>query len=130
MWLKTVVSSLVVVLCVSACVAPDPDPRGAARARIGQVFDPLNVHPGDTIAGLVVTRIDVQRAVVDSTPVGSIAFRGELPLTGRRLPHFEPDAALGASVDTTVSFSIRIADLVIHRGLSDQVNSARFIPSR
>lgn len=141
----------------------DPDPAGAARARIGVVFDPSRVHPGDSVAGLVVERAVVTRAI-DSSFVGDIAFRGEVELSGRTIPHFEADAsnsvcfeadsvsaarlprwagdrrrpwfcfsnttaarrALGpASAERPARIVIR--DFVIHRGLSDQVNSARFV---
>lgn len=142
----------------------DPDPAGAARARIGVVFDPSRVRAGDSIAGLVVERVTVSRAVVDSSFVGDIAFRGEIELSGRKIPHFEAevsgarcfeaDSASAARLPrwegdrrrTWFCFSnvasatralgpssagpparIVIADFTIHRGLSDQVNSARFV---
>ena len=70
----------------------DPDSAGAARMRLGVVFDPLRIRVGDTVAGLAVTRVDVARAAVDSTAVGSVAFRGALQLDGRTIPHFDPDA--------------------------------------
>ena len=149
-----------------SAAAPDPDPAGAARARIGVIFDPLAVHPGDTVAGLVVTRAEVQRAAADSTAVGTVAFEGELSIAGRLIPHFDPDAAasavcleadsgsaarmprwagdrrrawfcftnpararatLGETTDSAEVLRIRVADFTIHRGLSDQVNSARFV---
>jgi hypothetical protein len=70
----------------------DPDTAGAARARIGVLFDPLRVRVGDTVAGLAVTRVEVTRAALDSSPIGSIAFAGPLPLGGRTIRHFDPDA--------------------------------------
>jgi hypothetical protein len=142
----------------------DPDPAGAARARIGVIFDPSSVRAGDSVASLVVERVNVSRAVVDSSFVGDIAFRGEIELSGRKIPHFEPDVsgaacfeadsasaaklprwagdrrrawfcfvnvqqatrALGPS-STGPPARVVIADFTIHRGLSDQVNSARFV---
>jgi hypothetical protein len=146
---------------------PDPDPAGAARARIGVIFDPSRVRAGDSIAGLVVERVNVSRAVADSSFVGDIAFRGEIELSGRTFPHFEADASDAACFEADSAsaatlprwagdrrrawfcFSnaaeasralgpsraerparIVIADFVIHRGLSDQVNSARFVRLR
>jgi hypothetical protein len=150
----------------AAAALPDPDPAGAARARIGVVFEPLAVRPGDTVAGLVVTRTEVQRAAADATPVGTVAFGGELAVAGRLIAHADPDAAaraacfeadsgsaarlprwagdrrrawfcftnpararaaLGVPVENAPPVRIRIADLTIQRGLSDEVNSARFV---
>jgi hypothetical protein len=158
-------------LGVAACrtseqdqVEADPDPAGAARAQIGVIFDPSRVRVGDAIAGLVVDRVTVSRAAVDSSFVGDIAFRGEIELSGRKIPHFEADVsgaacfeadstsaaklprwagdrrrawfcfsnvasatrALGPS-STGPPVRVVIADFIIHRGLSDQVNSARFV---
>jgi len=142
----------------------DPDPAGAARSRIGVIFDPSSVRVGDTIAGVVVERVSVTRAVVDSSYVGDITFRGKIELSGRKIPHFEADVsgaacfeadsvsaarmprwagdrrrtwfcfsnlasanrALGPS-STGPPVRIVIDDFTIHRGLSDQVNSARFV---
>lgn len=142
----------------------DPDPAGAARSRIGVIFDPGRVRTGDTIAGVVVARVSVSRAVVDSSYVGDITFRGEIELSGRTLPHFEADASDAACFEADSASGARlprwagdrrrawfcfsnateanralgpvreerparvvIADFTIHRGLSDQVNSARFV---
>jgi hypothetical protein len=142
----------------------DPDPAGAARARIGVVFDPSRVRAGDSVAGLVVERVTVSRAVVDSSYVGDITFRGEIELSGRTFPHFEADASDAACFEADSTSAARlprwagdrrrswfcfsnataanralgpsrqerparvvIADFTIHRGLSDQVNSARFV---
>lgn len=168
-WLPLV---LVVASGVAACgtreKAPeaeaDPDPAGAARSRIGVLFDPSRVRVGDTIAGVVVERVSVTRAVVDSSYVGDITFRGEIALSGRTFPHFEADASDAACFEADSTSAARlprwegdrrrawfcfsnataanralgpsreerparvvIADFTIHRGLSDQVNSARFV---
>ena len=173
MWRAIEVASLGLMMSLAACgsaehdtardSAADPDPEGAARSRIGVVFDPLVLRAGDTVAGLVVTRADVQRAAIDSTPVGVVAFRGELQVTGRLVRHFDADAAARAvcfeadsgsaarlprwagdrrrswfcftnpgdarkalpAADSGV-VSIAVDDFVINRGLSDQVNAARF----
>jgi len=142
----------------------EPDPAGVARARIGVVFDPSRVRAGISIAGLLVERVNVSRAVVDSSFVGDIAFRGEIELSGRTIPHFEADASDAACFEADSASAARlprwagdrrrawfcfsnareanralgpsraqrparivIADFTIHRGLSDQVNSARFV---
>lgn len=149
-----------------SAAVPDPDPAGAARARVGAIFDPLAVRLGDTVAGLVVAKAEVQRAAADSTPIGTVAFKGELAISGQLIPHFDADAApsafcfeadstsaatlprwagdrrrawfcftnpavarsaLGAEEDSTRMLRIRVADFTIHRGHSDQVNSARFV---
>jgi hypothetical protein len=131
---------------------------------MGVVFDPSRVRPGDTIAGLVVEKISATPTVVDSTLVGSIAFRGEIALTGATIRHPEADAtnevcfeADSASTERLPRWSgdrrrawfcfsnapealrelgrpqperraqILISNFVIHRGLTDAVNAARFI---
>ena len=143
--------------------ATDPDSAGAERARLGVIFDPIAVRPGDRVGGLEVAATDV-RIALDSTPVGTIAFRGELSLRGRRIPHFDADlasrsvcfeadsvsamqlprwqgdrrrpwfcfenpskaeAGLRSASDNVVR--VVIDEFTIHRGLSDQVNSARFV---
>ena len=143
---------------------PEPDPEGAARARLGVVFDPSSVKPGDSIAGLVLERINSTRTVLDSTYVGTAGFRGEVELTGSTIRHpeadavnevcFEPDSASAAKLPrwdadrrrawfcfTNAAAAARalgpprterrarivIADFVIHRNLTDAVNSARFV---
>jgi len=161
---------LVVASGVAACgtrekaAEAEPDPAGAARSRIGVIFDPSRVRTGDTIAGVVVDRVSVTRAVVDSSYVGDITFRGEIELSGRTFPHFDADASDAACFEADSASAARlprwagdrrrawfcfsnateanralgpsreerparvvIADFTIHRGLSDQVNSARFV---
>jgi hypothetical protein len=168
--MKPALACLTLVLSISVGVAAcdarrsDSDPDGAARARTGIVFDPSRVRPGDSIAGLVVERVSVSRAMADSTLVGDIAFRGEIELTGRTFIHPDADAADAACFEADsvgaamlprwaedrrrawFCFSngveairalgpsreqrrarVVIAEFVIHRGLSDQVNSARFV---
>ena len=147
----------------SSAPPTDPDSAGAARARIGVVFDPSRVRPGDSIAGLVVERLSVARAL-DSSFVGGITFKGQFQLAGRTLPHFEADASDAACFEADSASAARlprwagdrrrawfcfsnetaanrslgpswherrahvvIADFVINRGLTDQVNSARFV---
>jgi hypothetical protein len=147
----------------SSALPADPDSAGAARARIGVVFDPSRVRPGDTIAGLVVRHIAAARAI-DSSLVGSITFNGQLELAGRTVPHPEADASDAACFEADSASAARlprwagdrrrawfcfsnateanrslgpswqerrahvvIADFVINRGLTDQVNSARFV---
>lgn len=145
-------------------VPTDPDTAGARRARMGVLFDPGSVKAGDTIAGLVVEKIGANPNVMDSTLVGSAAFRGEIELTGATLRHPEADAANevcfeadSASVERLPRWAedrrrawfcftnaiaarralgpaqeerqarIVISSFVINRGLTDQINSARFV---
>ena len=141
----------------------DPDSAGAARERLGVIFDPLAVKPGDLVGGLEVATADA-RLALDSTPVGAIAFRGEVVLRGRRIAHFDADleertvcfeadstsamrlprwrgdrrrpwfcfdnpveAESGLGSTSREIVSVVIDEFTIHRGLSDQVNSARFV---
>lgn len=141
----------------------DADPAGAARSRIGIVFDARAVKPGDTVGTLVVERTDV-RLAFDSTPVGTIAFRGVLALSGHLMRHFdsesgnslcfEADSASAARMprwagdrrrawfcvtnpaearrsltgtDTTDVRNFRVDQFTINRGMSDEVNSARYL---
>ncbi len=87
--------------------AADPDPEGAALARIGIVFDPSRVRRGDSIAGLVVERIAVARAI-DSSFVGGITFKGELQMAGRTFPHPEADATDAACFDADSASAVRM----------------------
>ena len=71
---------------------PEPDTVGLRRAQLGVVFDPSRVRPGDTIAGLVVERIVANHTPMDSTLVGTAAFRGTIELAGATMRHPEADA--------------------------------------
>jgi hypothetical protein len=144
-------------------VATETDTAGAARAKIGVIFDPGRVRPGDRVGDLAVDRVAIDRAI-DSSFVGTIGFKGELELSGSTIRHPEADASDAACFEAN-SFSaarlprwagdrrrawfcftnakaarralgapppernarIVLADFVINRGLSDQVNSARFV---
>jgi hypothetical protein len=70
----------------------DLDTAGLRRARLGVVFDPGRVKPGDTIAGLVVERVAAHYTPIDSTLVGTAGFRGEMELGGATIRHPEADA--------------------------------------
>jgi hypothetical protein len=72
--------------------AVDPDSAGAARARLGVVFEPARAVEGDSVAGLRVQRLLVERVTADSIAVGTIVFRGQMELTGTLIRHPEPDA--------------------------------------
>ena len=143
--------------------AMDPDSAGASRERLGVIFDPLATRLGDRVGGLEVATTDA-RLAMDSTPVGAVAFRGELALRGRRISHFDADLASRSvcfEADSTSAMRLPrwrgdrrrpwfcfenpseaesglssvsgeivmvvIDEFTIHRGLSDQVNSARFV---
>jgi len=85
-------------------VAPtETDPAGAARAKIGVIFDPGRVRPGDVVGRLAVDRVAVGRAV-DSSLVGSIGFKGEIELSGRTIRHPDADASDAACFEAN-SFS-------------------------
>ena len=76
----------------SSVYQPDPDTAGDRLARLGVVFDPSRVRTGDTIAGLVVERIVATHTPMDSTLVGTAAFRGRIEIAGATMRHPEADA--------------------------------------
>jgi hypothetical protein len=76
----------------SSVYQPDPDTAGDRLARLGVVFDPGRVRVGDTIAGLVLERISAHHTPMDSTLVGTAAFRGNIKLAGATMRHPEADA--------------------------------------
>ena len=77
----------------SSVYKPDPDSTGDRLARLGVIFDPGRVRPGDSIGGLVVERIAANHTPMDSTLVGTAAFRGDIELAGHTMGHPEADAA-------------------------------------
>ena len=76
----------------STVYQPDPDTAGDRLARLGVIFDPGRVRIGDTIAGLVMERIVAHHTPMDSTLVGTAAFRGTIELAGATMRHPEADA--------------------------------------
>ena len=59
------------------------------RAAAPTQFDPRQVQPGSTIAGLKVAAVDVQPAQLDTRVSGSVRFAGEVQLDGSYRPHFD-----------------------------------------
>ena len=88
--------------------AVDPDTAGARRARIGVVFDPDRVRVGDTIAGLVVERISAHHTPMDSTLVGTAAFRGRIELAGSTMRHPEADATMDICFEADSASATRL----------------------
>jgi hypothetical protein len=79
--------------------AATPAPR--TWEHLGVPFAPESLRVGDTVAGLRVERLRVERAV-DGSAVGSVSFAGALRLRGRTMRHpdegypapcFEADSA-------------------------------------
>jgi hypothetical protein len=153
----------------------DSMPREAGAAAIdvlshrtprpGIRFDASSLKPGMRVGTLVADSVIAQRTVVDSTWVGTAAFRGQIELSGWTLRHTDPDLyhvvtcfeadsssaarlprwagderrtwfcfsnrpqaaqALGPPSEG-VRATILIDRFTIHRGLSDDVNIARFV---
>jgi hypothetical protein len=65
------------------------DPHDFWR-HVGVVFHPDSVSVGDTIGSLIVDRVNVQPAY-DSTPVGTVGFRGEIQLSGSMMRNPDSD---------------------------------------
>lgn len=61
-----------------------------AKRDVAFVFDPKTIAVGDTIGTLVADRVAIT-AAYDSTPVGSVHFRGNVKLTGQVIPHPDPE---------------------------------------
>lgn len=155
--------ALLLGLSTAACGRSGRDHEANTGAPLNVVFDPGSVRPGDSIAGLVVERIAANHTPMDSTFVGTAAFRGEIALAGRTVRHpeadainevcFEADSASAARLPrwsgdhrrawfcfsnasaaaralgpagTEWPARIVISHFVIHRGLTDEVNAARF----
>ena len=142
-----------------------PSPAASASGRLGILFDPATLRPGDQLGELVVDSIDATITPIDSTYVGVAKFRNEIELSGWTLRHFDADLRDAASCFEADSASasrlprwsgderrpwfcfenvtdaqrtlgpptdsaratIRIDEFTIHRGMSDQVNSARLV---
>ena len=121
----------VLVLAASfAAACSEPAPVAAppqAPTAAANYFDPGAVAAGDTVAGLSIAAMDVQRVFEDSVWTGSVRFAGEVELTGvyqahfdypepaeacfhpdsasaARIPRFEPDAWTSANGKTWFCF--------------------------
>lgn len=91
--------------CAAACGEPAPPQASTASANY---FDPGAVAVGDTVAGLRVAALDVQRVFEDSVWTGNVRFAGEIELTGVYQGHFDypepadacfhPDSASAARI--------------------------------
>ena len=92
----------------SSVYQPDPDSVGDRLVRLGVVFDPGRVRPGDTIAGLVVERIAAHHTLMDSTLVGTAGFRGEIELAGATVRHPEADATKDVCFDADSASAARL----------------------
>lgn len=64
-----------------------------ASAPAANVFDPDRVRMGDTVAGMRVAEVLVERAA-DGEPVGTVRFAGEARVRGRRGAHPDTDVDL------------------------------------
>lgn len=95
--------TLLLAAAAAACAgdAPPPPPAQRTWEHLGVPFAPDSVQVGDTVAGLRVERVRVERAV-DGSAVGSVWFAGTLRLRGRTMrnpddaytaPCFEADSA-------------------------------------
>src|SRR5688500_17468315 len=88
--------TILLIACILACnEAPEPAPATAPGPTTAPApptglttFDPFSAKPGDTIAGVTLTAIDVQLAL-DSLPSGRASFAGEIELDGEYRPHFD-----------------------------------------
>ena len=115
----------------AACSEPAPPAPPTAPPRAptapANYFDPGGAAVGDTVAGLRISALDVQRVFEDSAWTGSVRFAGEIELTGvyqghfdypepaeacfhpdsasaARIPRFEPDAWTSANGKTWFCF--------------------------
>ena len=96
----------------AACSEPAPPAPATARqqapAAAANHFDPGAVAVGDTVAGLHIVALDVQRVFEDSVWTGTVRFAGEIELTGVYQGHFDypepaevcfhPDSASAARI--------------------------------
>lgn len=75
--------------------SPPTDGGIGAAGGVAQVtFDPSAIRPGQQVGSLVVDTADVAWSEAMSTWTGRVRFRGEIPLRGRRISHFDfPEVA-------------------------------------
>ena len=113
--------------CSEAPQPPPATPPQETQSPAANYFDPGAVAVGDTVAGLRISALDVQRVFEDSVWAGTVRFAGEIELTGvyqghfdypepaeacfhpdsasaARIPRFEPDAWTSANGKTWFCF--------------------------
>ena len=89
------------LLAVTGCIrepemkSPPADGGIAATAGVAQVtFDPSALRQGQPVGTLIVDTADVAWSEAMSTWTGTVRFRGEIPVRGRRIAHFDfPEVA-------------------------------------
>lgn len=75
---------------MAACDPREPPPaREDTTEPAPNEFDPATVATGDTVAGLRVVHVDVERVFEDSVWVGTVHFEGELAVEGVYQAHFD-----------------------------------------
>jgi hypothetical protein len=101
-WLRrmTIIPRAVLVLLLLAgCGAPSDEAASAPAdtaataqpvPRAPNVLNPDSMQVGDSVAGMRIEAMDVQRAF-DGEPVGTVRFAGEARVSGRAAPHFDSE---------------------------------------
>ncbi len=97
--LRTVGAAL--LLAVTGCIrepemksSPPEGGVAGAAASAQLTFDPASIRRGQQVGALAVDSADVAWSEAMSTWTGRVRFRGELPLRGRRISHFDfPEVA-------------------------------------
>jgi hypothetical protein len=87
--------------------SPSPSLSPAAADSLLPGFDPGALKPGDTVQGLRVATMDVNKAFEDSVWVGNIKFAGELEVQGVYQGHFDYPEVRAACFHVTDSASVR-----------------------
>lgn len=84
------------IFCVACERTPaperaSPDSARAVAAADQLTFDPARVRAGDGVGSLIVDTVDARWSEALETWVGTIRFRGEIPLRGHLIRHFDPE---------------------------------------
>lgn len=89
-------ATVAALLAIASCMR-EPEPNPPAQASIPAVlaagaqatFDPASIRIGQRVGAVTVDTTDVAWSEALSTWVGTVRFRGELPLRGRAIRHFD-----------------------------------------
>ena len=94
-------------------VSPDTlavatSPADSINMNEPNLFDPGAIEIGDTVAGLVVVRKELNKVFEDSVWAGDVYFKGEIELSGVYQPHFDYPEVQALCFHTDSATAMRI----------------------